>query len=283
MTYVSEVLADSPIVYLKMDEASGTVATDSGSNAVNGTYTNGPVVNTTAGGINGGLGPCVTFDGSNDHVLIADSAPLRITGDLTLEMWIYPTGFGSFLMLWTKSASGTGEFELMITPAGYISFRNGNGTDLLSDSKPRLNQWNHVAFTRSGLVVTHWLNGRFNGAYTLGSLGSSTGTQPVCFGRRSDGFYFLGRAMHAAIYTTVLTQARLRAHLDALTTGPMRATQAAAEVAYLPDAALRVTQLATEVAYVPTATLRVSQLAIEVLYAETVASGGARSQIVVAG
>src|SRR5437867_9798985 len=66
----------------KLDETEGTLASDSSGNGHNATLLNGPTW--TTGQLRGAL----SFDGTNDQVTCADSAALRISGDLTIAFWM---------------------------------------------------------------------------------------------------------------------------------------------------------------------------------------------------
>lgn len=84
--YAAEVLADSPVAYWKLDETSGTTATDSvGGN--NGTYTGGYTLNQP--GIPSTGRPSVLFDGTSGYVNLGAPAALNLTAAWTLEAWVY--------------------------------------------------------------------------------------------------------------------------------------------------------------------------------------------------
>jgi hypothetical protein len=54
------------------------------------------------------LGTCLSFDGTDDYVRVADTAELRITGDIPVSAWIKPTGARSVESIVSKRY----EFEL---------------------------------------------------------------------------------------------------------------------------------------------------------------------------
>jgi hypothetical protein len=54
------------------------------------------------------LGTCLSFDGTDDYVRVADTAELRITGDISVSAWIKPTGARSVESIVSKRY----EFEL---------------------------------------------------------------------------------------------------------------------------------------------------------------------------
>ena len=118
-TYTTEVLADSPYLYWKLDETSGTTATDSSGNSRSGTYTNSPTLNQTAL-IN--EGKSVDFDGTNDYCKY--TLPSNFTGSFTMECWInsdtyasYPGVFGA----WTANSNGNYGTNLQLSNTGSFS------------------------------------------------------------------------------------------------------------------------------------------------------------------
>jgi hypothetical protein len=55
----------------------------------------------------GRIGPALTFDGTNDYVMVADAPSLDITAALTLEAWINPTTVsGGYRMILSKTTTG---------------------------------------------------------------------------------------------------------------------------------------------------------------------------------
>lgn len=71
------------------DEGTGTTAADGSGNGRKGTLEYGP---TWAPSGACRIGGCLSFDGTDDYVRVANSAALRITGNITISAWIKPTG-----------------------------------------------------------------------------------------------------------------------------------------------------------------------------------------------
>jgi arylsulfatase A-like enzyme/chitodextrinase len=137
---IQEVYAQSsPVAHWAFDDGSGTTASDSSGNGYHGTLLNGPVW--TAGQVGGGL----SFDGIDDLV----STPY--SGDhpqLSLEVWIYPTGGTN----WGRLVENHGEFELTFEEAGRKivfgqRFAPNWGYWRTADNVIPLNTWTHVAVT----------------------------------------------------------------------------------------------------------------------------------------
>lgn len=86
MSYDSVVAGLSPKIFWKLDETSGTTATDSGSLGINGTYANGIALNQ---GAIYDAGNSVHTDGTDDHVAATTSAFSSWTA-ITIAGWVRP-------------------------------------------------------------------------------------------------------------------------------------------------------------------------------------------------
>lgn len=133
-TYDDAVLALGPVAFYKMDEASGTVMSDSSTTANHGVYVNAPALG-VAGPFTGALG--VTFDGT-------DWATAPYTAALDL-------GTADFsIVLWIKRATQTAHDEWLLQ-------RSPDGFDVLE-----LSHWWEdedkfgMRFTNAGETDTAW-------------------------------------------------------------------------------------------------------------------------------
>src|SRR5215213_5476260 len=77
------ILAERPVAYWPLDDASGSTATDLSGNGHHGTYTGTVVPNAPAP-----RGPRATNFAATGYVGLPASSPLDITGALTLELWV---------------------------------------------------------------------------------------------------------------------------------------------------------------------------------------------------
>lgn len=119
------------------------------------------------------------FDGSGDTLTVSSYTATNVgTGDFTFEVWIYPTSFADYRIIFDTRADATANpltFGLDIT-TGYPYYYTG--TSYVGNAGPPLNQWSHIAFTRSGTTVNIWVNGVSVLSRTDSSnlTGTSTGT-----------------------------------------------------------------------------------------------------------
>ena len=90
------------------------------------------------------------------------------TGDFSLEMWVYPTSFSSYLHMFAMPDQGTFALKANVSD-GAIYFYSG-GVFGTYGSTPgwtlSLNAWNHVVMVRRSSVAYCYLNGQMKGKVT---------------------------------------------------------------------------------------------------------------------
>ena len=222
LTYAQEVLLDSPVVYLRFEEVSGTTCADSSGNGLNGS-TNGTVTRNVTS--HAGLGVAVTLAGATtSYISVADNASLDITGAFSFECWVKPTNFTGDPFLFSKGQdSGTvGGYGLWVSAsASKLRLIRGNIGSIGVGSTGTLSTgvWSHVVVTRDGSgVVVYYINGIASGTYTDTTAVQAT-NQPLTFGVCDNNGTFqeplLGSLDECALYNTALSQARVTAHFNA--------------------------------------------------------------------
>ncbi len=111
--YNAAVIADSPVSYWRLGEASGTLAADErGANP--GTYVNAPTLGAASLLSADTANKAVGLDGTNDQVKVPSSASLSLGSPITLETWIKPTSLptaGNFASILTKAESYSLQFN----------------------------------------------------------------------------------------------------------------------------------------------------------------------------
>jgi hypothetical protein len=159
----------SPIAWYKLDETSGTTASDSSGNAFTGTLAGNPVW--TPGMINGSL----AFDGNGDSVSVPDTNTLDITGDITTAFWTKLTAAGDGNVIIGKEGPSSEGYPapwfVDIANTGTPHWRwyhhtaGGDYSSALEFTTfpVPLNTWVHVAITRSISTKTAslYVNGSF--------------------------------------------------------------------------------------------------------------------------
>jgi hypothetical protein len=223
-SYTDEVLADSPYLYWKLDETSGTTASDSSGNGRNGTYTNSPTLNQTAL-IN--EGKSVDFDGTNDHVKYTLAS--NFTGSFTMECWINNDTFSAFpgvFGAWTANSNGnygtnlqlsnTGSFDINIARSNFNFWETNVGGYGSVSTGTRY----HVALVvdDSAHTAKLYIDGAQSGSTItgLGAVGLGGNNKELRVGSLGAiGGFWNGRIQGFAVYSTALSGTRITAHYDA--------------------------------------------------------------------
>ncbi len=214
-------LSSGLVGYWKMDESTwGTpncstdVAIDSSGNSNNGDAcpnSTGPV-----GGTAGKFGNTVTFDGSDDYLLIADSSSLDLTANFTIGAWINPdTGsFTTDRYVISKDGVGTDTddaYNFLLSPdttnTAYLCYETNNrGVSKRCSTSAVVStaKWSHIAMTfdnSTSSMVSLYVDGvkvADDGDTTQAPVALTTN---LLIGRRGTaGNEFDGRIDEARIY-----------------------------------------------------------------------------------
>jgi len=157
------------------------------------------------------------FGGQVYAALSPASTNFNLTGDFTLEAWVYPTSFpgGDWGILDARVSGGSASAWLFgLNGAGKIQYYDGGSR--LGATTVNTNTWNHVAWVRTGSVLRGYLNGvldYYNGSYGSGAIspGSTSpyiGTKDYGIGPAwgTTGYISNLRVVNGtAVYTTSVT------------------------------------------------------------------------------
>lgn len=219
MTYASEVLADSPLAYWRLGDASGTTMTDSSGNARHGIYAGSPGLG-TVGLLTGDGDTAVTFDGVDDFGEVADAAWMDTGTTLTVEAWIKTTATGLRQIITRDDGTGTRSFQFLTNGASlqFVKIASGVVTSTVSTS---INDGvrHHVVATYDGANIRLYKDGAL--VQTTAATGSLSSDDKLRIGLRATGAeFFSGVIDEAAYYGTALSAARVLAHYNAGITSP---------------------------------------------------------------
>jgi hypothetical protein len=178
----------------------------------------------------GRVGQAMSFDGVDDYVSVPDSDALDITGDLTIEGWVYPTSNTGRLVSKQTVEGYKTSYILELNNGKLLFYGNDNTTSAThiyqsTTLSVPLNQWSHIAFTLSGSGISFVVNGTaesHSGAY-LGVHPATDG--PLYIGTtRNNGApnghaFFSGRIDELSLYNRVLTTAELQTIFNAGSAG----------------------------------------------------------------
>ena len=136
------------------------------------------------------------LDGTNDYITIPQTTDTDLTGDFTVECWVYfnDTAGGSGLMgKW--GGSGLFGWTLYATAADFWFYTGNSGSagtqGAFTFGAPAVNQWYHLAISRTGSTISTYVNGTrtttitdsnnctANTTLTVGSDGSSLSSWSV--------------------------------------------------------------------------------------------------------
>ena len=216
---ISEVLASSPLIYLRMNETSGTTAANLGSNPLSGTYANvtlnaaGPRSPTYGGfEVNNAA---AQFNGSSSSVTV-NSSFMNNLAAFTLSGWINLAG---------TQAARTGLFgQNDAIEFGFSTGSNlqiwtpGGGQANLTWTLPN-NQWYHVVVIGNGSSLAIYTNGVLaaTGGASTSNYGSSS--YPFHIGGNgvfdASGNWFNGKIDEVAVWTRALSPTEIQQQYQA--------------------------------------------------------------------
>ena len=217
LTYDQLILADSPVGYWPLSEASGTNANDASVNNNDGTYVASPTLGVT--GPVTDLATAVTLNGTTQYVSSPDVAAWDIfegTNAWTIEMWVNHTPDGSYRRLMEKATGGKVSFVSQNTDLLVVRNDNVAGDTLYADQLT--SGWHHVVATFSGTQLALYVDSalrppHYGGANPMASTRSIPamtselfiGCEPVSTN------VFNGTLAKVALYNYVLSQAKIDA------------------------------------------------------------------------
>lgn len=201
----------SLIGHWKLDETSGTSASDISGNANTGTLT-GLSFSTDSKPGRDSTG--VDFAG-NDYISIADHASLKPTAGLTITAWIKGDSWGTGSNVNTILRKGTdnpNNYQLAIASSRIEFGLDGNDdSGIKGNTTLQTGTWYHVAATWDGSNARVYLNGVLDmGSPTARSGTIGTDTRPLYIGGRASADYFDGMIDDVRIYNYALSDAEIR-------------------------------------------------------------------------
>jgi Concanavalin A-like lectin/glucanases superfamily len=217
--YRSEVLADSPLIYLRLGESAGPTAIDE----------TGQRNATEIGAMSWGLSGALGLD-SDTAVGSSGTGGLRVntTGWLpigssarTIELWFRPTANPNAFrgVSYGSTASGT-HLTYIYTTTSMIVSAGSSGFGAIATNT--INQWHHTAivFPAGATRLDEFLIYR-NGApvstqtfYGLGSTPVNTSDSALHINMDETGGFYNCDIDELAIYDTSLSAVRIKAHYD---------------------------------------------------------------------
>ena len=239
--YAAEVLADSPQLYHRLAETSGTAMVDSSVHGRTGTYSH-PVQSTVGQRVAGAVsdGMATTFTGtlphSENYDYIAANASIAGPDVFTLEAWVktVSTSGGRILgfadvQFGESSTYPQADRDLYITDDGRAHFHNAwfagglQSVDVASLAPVNDGSWHHLVATLGAGSAKLYVDGALQGSQASPDAYDYTGYWRVG-GHAMDvnnvtDFFLDGAIDEAAVYNGALPIGRVSAHYAARTGG----------------------------------------------------------------
>jgi hypothetical protein len=228
MSYASEVLADSPILYLRFQEAAGATCADTSPSGFSGTA-HGTFTRNTATGFTGTT-PGITLGGAanTDYISVPDAAALELTGQFCYEAWVNLASISAANVVMSKGyvAVNTGGAAMYIDSSGFIHVNNAYSGNTLAQQTTgtavTTGAWFHVV---GGRGAANQCDIFVNGARQLSAtsatvLNTSAAPFVICGGSENGTITnpLNGAVDEVAVYTSLLSPARVAAHYAARNT-----------------------------------------------------------------
>lgn len=213
LSYSDTVLADSPEVFYRFAETSGTTAADASPNLRDGTIAGTPTLD-----VAGPVSKAITFDGTNDVVSRAYDAWLTNSAadSFTVECWFKTSTAGRAIM--AKHGNNAG-WNLLIGGGSQVLFTVFGKGYRLSAGTYTDNAWHHVVAVNngSGGSVDVYIDGALDNGTTSTSAYSMNSSTALTIGSRNGGLYWVGSLAEPAYYSTALNATQVADHYAAAT------------------------------------------------------------------
>ncbi|MBW7996469.1 MAG: LamG domain-containing protein [Candidatus Glassbacteria bacterium] len=181
------------------------------------------------------VGGAFSLDGVDDYLDAGNAPNLNITGQLTIEAWIFIEQYTPYPSVVSKGDVGNylESYALFYYPYGQLGFllnRDGtsSGRTIAHGPVIPLNTWTHVAGTYDGTTMRNYINGSL--VWTVSHSGGIFITpDPVLIGKSYRQTHTVGNTFvdglidEAAIYNRALTASEIQAIYDAGSSGKCKA------------------------------------------------------------
>lgn len=215
--YANIILADAPVGYWRLGEASGNAA-DSSGNGLTATPTGTPTYG-VAGALGGDTNKAMTFDGSTNFLSAGTNALFDITAALSLECWINPADQSGNRYVIAKYNSGNAALQSYLLyvkqyeSAVLTVVTAGPTNNQLNSNAPLpIGQWTHVVGTYDGATMKVYVNGRLDTSLAKTGAMLVTAAPLVLAGRSGLVANLPGSLDEVAVYNVALTADQVMRH-----------------------------------------------------------------------
>lgn len=220
--YQGAVLADSPLLYYRLNETSGTTCMDTSGNARNGTYSGGYTLGITGAITSDPTNKAVNFTGASGKMDVPYGAYMD-AASITVETWVLSTITGQGPLWDRDKGNGTTsprvwQFRLSNSKVEFIRI-GGTGGTITATSVKSVNDgnWHHVAATYDGSNIRIYIDGALDKTVSApGAFSGHPAAMSLAVNDASVGAVYLNGVLdEAAYYGTALSGARILAHYNA--------------------------------------------------------------------
>ncbi len=198
-----------PVAFWKLDDGSGTLATDSSGNGQDLTVVDAAW---TAGDIGGAL----AFDGIDDYaVRLSPSAALEPTAAVAVSAWVRPTATGvyggevvSMGDNYVLRVTTSGDMEFFIWSGGAWHWAISSGLNVMDG------RWHHAVGQYDGSTVQVWVDGSLLATLAFQGpmqYGWGTGLYLGTHGNGSPNYRYTGAIDQVRIYPRALSSSEIAA------------------------------------------------------------------------
>ncbi|HVV37579.1 MAG TPA: LamG domain-containing protein [Acidimicrobiales bacterium] len=225
--YATEVAADTPALWWRLGESSGSTAADASGNGNAGTYAGTAPANSGAGLIVNDDNAAVHFDGVDDAV----TGSITLGANFTLELWVNANSDASITRFLLQIGTVYDGIQLRMVAPGdqHLQYRyedtaSGVFCEYQSTAAVFDGATHHIVITQAGATTSLYVDGVEGKTLTSGAPGSVTWpAKPVKVAAgeltgTSPTRYLTGVVDELALYTSALSSARVSAHRSAGTT-----------------------------------------------------------------
>ncbi len=205
--YGKSVHADSPELYWRLGEASGSTAVDASGNGENGTYSATGVTRNVASPVTGVANTAITTNGTTGQVYDATANPAPTT--FSSELWFKTaTTTGGKLIGWGNNAttnSTSYDKHIYLGNDGKLRFGvwyAGVYTTLVSTKAYNNNVWHHVVGTQDGSGTKLYVDG------------AVVASSPVTTNQQITGYWKVGGDALSATWPAAPTSKFVNASID---------------------------------------------------------------------
>lgn len=228
--HAQAVMADSPLLYWKLDETSGTTAADSSTSNQPGSFINSPTL-----GVSGAFtgSNATTLNGSSQYVQRLSPTIPTGSGARSIEVWFKTTSTAQQALFSYGSLGSGQQFTLFLTGSNSLmawGWGFGNDQNFSSQSSMTDGHWHQIVETYDGSTMIVYLDGASLGSKSvslntvISSHGFNVGVSDPGGWDSNSNKYCTCSIDEVAVYGTALSAARVQAHYSSQSASSLTTT-----------------------------------------------------------